>query len=94
MIKIRRQGDPGCYLCGQPENCDLSVFFEYPITKVVWCVVVICFHQSTRPANYDQFWTWITKALPGGDTYICWDLLQYVGQYGRPGTKFSLRKNI
>jgi hypothetical protein len=69
-------------------------FFEYPITKVVWCVVVICFHQSTRPANYDQFWTWITKALPGGDTYICWDLLQYVGQYGRPGTKFSLRKNI
>jgi hypothetical protein len=34
MIKRNWQGDPGCYFCGAPKNCD-HLIFSCPIAKVV-----------------------------------------------------------
>jgi hypothetical protein len=66
MVKRRWPGDPGCYFCGYPESSD-HLFFSCPMAKVVWGVVAICFQQKDRPRNYEQFWNWIKKALPGGE---------------------------
>jgi hypothetical protein len=78
MIKRKWQGAPGCYFCGAPEDCD-HLMFSCPIAKVVWGVIASCFHQSQRPSCYEQYWVWIEKALPGGEsvymlglTAICW----------------------
>jgi hypothetical protein len=42
-------------------------------------VIALCFHQKNMPSNYDQFWMWVAKALPGGsEVYmlglaaVCW----------------------
>jgi hypothetical protein len=32
-------------------------------------VMATCFHQATRPLSYDQFWVWVTSALPGGEGF-------------------------
>jgi hypothetical protein len=37
--------------------------------RVVWGVMTTCFHQTTRPLNYDQFWVWVTSSLPGGESF-------------------------
>jgi hypothetical protein len=55
----------GCYFCGSLETVD-HLFFLCPIAKVIWGLVALCFGIKTRPTNYDQFWLWIKKALPGG----------------------------
>jgi hypothetical protein len=72
------QGDPGCYFCGLPENCD-HLQFGCPVAKVIWGVFAICFKQNTRPSTYEQFWIWIQNALPGGEkvyvlglSAVCW----------------------
>jgi hypothetical protein len=31
-------------------------------------VIAIYFHQKTRQTSYDQFWVWIERALPGGES--------------------------
>jgi hypothetical protein len=59
------RGDPDCYFFGQFESTD-HLLFECPIAKVIWGVIALCFHQNDRSSNYNQFWTWIEKALPGG----------------------------
>jgi hypothetical protein len=41
--------------------------FSCPIAKVVWGVMAMCFGQQSRPSNYEEFWPWIARALPGGD---------------------------
>jgi hypothetical protein len=64
ILRRKWQGDPGCYFCGGPEDRDH--FFSCPVAKVVWGVFALCFHQSTRPSSYVQYWTWIQSALPGG----------------------------
>jgi hypothetical protein len=35
---------------------------------VVWGVIAIYFHQKTRQTSYDQFWVWIERVLPGGES--------------------------
>jgi hypothetical protein len=45
MIKRNWQGDPGCYFCGTPENCDY-LMFSCPITKVVWGLMAMCFWSA------------------------------------------------
>jgi hypothetical protein len=34
MIRRKWQGDPGCYFCGNPEDCD-HLMFTCPILRVV-----------------------------------------------------------
>jgi hypothetical protein len=53
--------------------------FTCPIAKVIWGIIAVCFHQKTRPSNYEQFWIWISNALPGGEALhmlglaaVCW----------------------
>jgi hypothetical protein len=78
MIKRKWEGNPGCYFFGSAETVD-HLLFTYPIAKVVWGIVAMCFHLNIRPCSYEQFWTWIKSALPGGDKIylfglaaICW----------------------
>jgi hypothetical protein len=78
MIRRNWNGDPGCYFCGCLETTD-HLLFECPVAKVVWGVIALCFQQNNMPSNYEQFWAWIPKALPGGDhvymiglSAICW----------------------
>jgi hypothetical protein len=52
--------------------------FSCPVSRVVWGVIAICFHQKTRPASYDQFWGWIERALTGGDLVYTFGLAAYV----------------
>jgi hypothetical protein len=56
-------------------------FFLCPIAKVIWGLVALCFGIETRRTNYNQFWLWNKKALPGGGQVymlgiaaICWTL--------------------
>jgi hypothetical protein len=56
-------------------------FFLCPIAKVIWGLVALCFGIKTRRTNYNQFWLWNKKALPGGGQVymlgiaaICWTL--------------------
>jgi hypothetical protein len=55
------------------------LLFQCPVARVVWGTLAICFNQSDRPSSYEHFFTWIKKALPGGErVYIvglaafCW----------------------
>jgi hypothetical protein len=64
MIVRGWQGDPGCNFCGSLETVD-HLLFSCPIAKVVWGLFAICFNQSTRPGSYEEFWSWVLKALPG-----------------------------
>jgi hypothetical protein len=72
------QGDPSCYFCNIPETID-HLFFECPISKVIWGVIVVCFHQKCRPLSYVQYWAWVPSTLPGGErifmvglVVVCW----------------------
>jgi hypothetical protein len=70
MKKRNRQGDPDCYFCGQFEDTD-HLLLVCPISKVIWGVIAMCFHQNDMPSSYDQFWPWLEKSLPGGqDVYM------------------------
>jgi hypothetical protein len=78
MLKRNWHGDPNCYFCNSPESMN-HLFFECPVSKVTWGVIATCFSQNNRPLSYDQFWAWISKALPGGESFymfglaaICW----------------------
>jgi hypothetical protein len=68
MIKRNWVGGPRCYFCRLPKTCD-HLLFECPIARVVWGVMATCFHQVTMPLNYDQFWAWVTNALPRGESF-------------------------
>jgi hypothetical protein len=61
MISRNWHGDSGCYFCGAVE------LFQCPVTKVVWGIIAMYFHQRVRPNSYEQFWPWIRGALPGGE---------------------------
>jgi hypothetical protein len=66
MARRNWQGSQDCYFCGDPETND-HLLFQCPIAKVIWGVVVMCFHQSSRGGGgYAQFWLWILGALLGG----------------------------
>jgi hypothetical protein len=76
MKKRNWKGDTD-YFCGQFETTN-HLLFECRIA-VVWGVIALCFHQKNMPSNYDQFWMWVAKALPGGsEVYmlglaaVCW----------------------
>jgi hypothetical protein len=78
MLTRSWQGDPSCYFCDSPETVE-HLLFECATAKVIWGIVAICFQQKCRPKSYDQFWTWIYSALPGGEKFymfglstICW----------------------
>jgi hypothetical protein len=78
MLKRKWQRDPGCYFCGNHEDCD-HLMFTCPVSRVIWGVITTCFKQKHRPSAYEQFWLWIKGALPGGDSVhmlglapICW----------------------
>jgi hypothetical protein len=78
MSRRNWKGDPSCYICGAPESCD-HLMFTCPIAKVIWGIIAVCFHQKTRPSNYEQFWIWISNALLGGEALhmlglavVCW----------------------
>jgi hypothetical protein len=47
MARRNWQGPQDCYFCGDPETND-HLLFQCPIAKVIWGVVVMCFHQSSR----------------------------------------------
>jgi hypothetical protein len=55
MLKRKWQGDPSCYMCGDLEDCD-HLMFSCPVSKIIWGVIAMCFHQTTRPMNYEQYW--------------------------------------
>jgi hypothetical protein len=68
----------GSPFCGSPESID-HLFFSCLVAKVIWGVIAKCFHQRSRPSSYDQYWVWITNALPGGENVhmlglpaVCW----------------------
>jgi hypothetical protein len=57
--------------------------FSCPVSKVIWGVIEVCLHQTTRPMSYEQYWAWIEGALPGGESMyafglaaICWSILK------------------
>jgi hypothetical protein len=54
MIRKKWQGSPNCYLCGELESID-HLFFNCPVAKVTRGIIVLCFHQNTRPSSYAQF---------------------------------------
>jgi hypothetical protein len=54
MLKRKWQRDPSCYMYGDPEDSG-HLMFSCPVSKVIWGVIVMCFHQSTRPMNYEQY---------------------------------------
>lgn len=78
MIKRNWQGHPFCYFCSDSESVN-HLMFSCPVSKVVWGMVALCFAQAMRPGTYEQYWSWIDQALPGGETFhmlglaaICW----------------------
>ncbi|TVU30204.1 hypothetical protein EJB05_21814, partial [Eragrostis curvula] len=38
-----------------------------PLRRTVWGIVASYFGSNTRPASYEQFWEWVTRALPEGE---------------------------
>jgi hypothetical protein len=74
MIAINWNGDPRCFFCGEREYVD-HLLFSCPIARVVWGLLAICFAQPSRLSSYEEFWSWIHKALPRGLKYICWGCL-------------------
>jgi hypothetical protein len=64
-VRKNWHGDPTCYFCNYPETID-HLFFECPVSKVTWGVAASCFSRNDRPSTYNQYWAWISKALPGG----------------------------
>jgi hypothetical protein len=68
MRKRKWQGDPSCYMCGDPEDCD-HLMFSCPVSRVIWGVIAKCFYQTMRPMNYEQYWAWIL-----GLAAICWSI--------------------
>jgi predicted AAA+ superfamily ATPase len=35
---------------------DTDHLFVCPISKVIWGVTALCFHQNDMPSSYDRFW--------------------------------------
>jgi hypothetical protein len=78
MLRKRWKGNPGCYFCGDVETVN-HLMFTCPVAKVIWGFIDLCFNQNDQPSSYEQFWPWVSKALPGGDhvymfglATICW----------------------
>jgi hypothetical protein len=60
-------------MCGDLEDCD-HLMFSCPVSKIIWGVIAMCFHQTTRPMNYEQYWVWIEGALPRGESVYAFGL--------------------
>jgi hypothetical protein len=50
MIVRNWKGNPGSYFCGSAETVD-HLLFQCPISKVVWEILALCFHQRDRPSS-------------------------------------------
>jgi hypothetical protein len=68
MLRRKWQGTPDCYFFGEAETTGHMI--GCPIAKVIWGIVAICFGQNDRSSSYEQFSSWIKKALPGGDAGV------------------------
>jgi hypothetical protein len=53
-MKKSWQGEPDCYFCGQFEDTG-HLLFTCPISKIIWGVIALCFHQNDRTSSFDQF---------------------------------------
>lgn len=78
MIKRRWNGDPTCRFCNSVETID-HLFFQCPITRVVWGIIASCIGAANIPNNIQQFWNWITNHIPNykhihtfGLAVVCW----------------------
>jgi hypothetical protein len=65
MLRRKWQETPDCYFFGEAETTGHMI--GRPIAKVIWGIVAICFGQNDRSSSYEQFSSWIKKALLGGD---------------------------
>jgi hypothetical protein len=78
MLKRNWHENPNCYFCNTTES-SIHLFFECPVAKATWGIVAISLGHTSHPCSYEQFWRWVTMALPGGDDFymlgvaaICW----------------------
>lgn len=73
MKKRNWQGDPSCVFCECFETVN-HLFFQCPVSKVIWMVVAKCFGATDIPMNLLQCWQWCEQWLPFGKKYHPWGI--------------------
>ncbi|WVZ60403.1 hypothetical protein U9M48_010430 [Paspalum notatum var. saurae] len=57
MVRRKWKGDPICSFCDELETIN-HLFFDCPVTKVVWALIANCLGASVIPRNMQQCWDW------------------------------------
>lgn len=73
MRKRNWGGDPTCMFCNCIET-SAHLFFQCPVSKVIWMIVARCFGIQTIPSNIEQCWAWCEKWLPVDKKFHAWGI--------------------
>jgi hypothetical protein len=93
MLKRNWHENPNCYFCNTTES-SIHLFFECPVAKATWGIVAISLGHTSHPCSYEQFWRWVTMALPRGDDFYMLVWRQFAGQHENVVIECVLTRNL
>lgn len=71
LRKRNWDGDPSCVFCDSVETIH-HLFFQCPVSKIVWLIIAKCLGATNVPLNLDQCWLWCEQWFPFGEKFHSW----------------------